>query len=96
MPIWTAPPRKPGLGRIVHYRGRVGRLAVRAAVVTATLDSLIPDGVVAGDVPALDDAMHVHLWVFTPGGGFSEFNVPYSPPRPGGITPGCWCWPPRD
>ncbi len=94
---------QPTLGRIVHYRGRQGLLAPRAAIVTATLDSLDPRGVASGDVPALDSADHVHLWVFTPGdkGGFAEYNVPHGVPSDGEeaaagmIPPGTWCWPPR-
>lgn len=81
----------PTLGRIVHYRGKQGRMAMRAAIVTGTIDSLDPDGIASGDVPALDSEHHVHLWVFTPGasGGFPEFNV--GP----GDEPGQWAWPPR-
>lgn len=93
----------PTLGRIVHYRGKQGLLAPRAAIVTATQDSLDPRGVAAGEVPALDSDQHVHLWVFTPGamGGFAEFNVPRGAPpgdkeaTAGTIPPGTWCWPPR-
>lgn len=64
---------------------------MRAAIVTADTSTLDPRGVESGDVPALDDDYHVHLWVFTPGaqGGFAEFNVPE------GTDPGCWSWPPR-
>lgn len=92
---------KPTLGRIVHYRGKRGRLAMRAAIVTGTVDSVTADGIESGDVPALDSPEHVHLWVFTPGtsGGFPEFNVPCGEPfesQPGQeIPPGSWCWPPR-
>lgn len=93
----------PTLGRIVHYRGRLGHQAPRAAIVTATQDSLDPRGVASGDVPALTSPEHVHLWVFTPGdrGGFPEFNVPrgpaadVQPTTAGTIPPGTWCWPPR-
>jgi hypothetical protein len=82
---------KPTLGRIVHYRGKQGYQAMRAAIVTGTVDSLDPRGVEAGAVPALDSNQHVHLWVFTPGdkGGFPEYNVPP------GDGPGEWTWPPR-
>lgn len=90
---------KPSLGRILHYRGNQGRMAYRAAIVTATVASLDPDGVDSGDVPALDDDMHVHLWVYTPGmsGGFPEFNVPHGGELTDAqdIPPGSWCWPPR-
>ena len=94
---------KPTLGRIVHYRGKQGLLAARAAIVTATVDTLDQRGVEAGHVPALDSDEHVHLWVFTPGeqGGFPEFNVPRGEASDeesataGTIPPGTWCWPPR-
>ncbi|WUI00220.1 hypothetical protein OHR68_43260 [Spirillospora sp. NBC_00431] len=89
---------KPTLGRIVHYRGKQGRLAMRAAIVTGTVDSLDPDGIASGEVPALDDEQHVHLWVFTPGssGGFPEFNVPQARHADDGVIPaGTWDWPPR-
>lgn len=94
---------RPTLGRIVHYRGKQGLLAPRAAIVTATVDSLDPRGVASGEVPALDSAEHVHLWVFTPGdkGGFAEYNVPRGAAPAGEaetahyIPPGTWCWPPR-
>lgn len=100
---------KPTLGRIVHYRGKQGLLAPRAAIVTATVDSLDPRGVEAGQVPALSSDEHVHLWVYTPAasgpnaatGGFPEFDVPRGAPAEGEeatagtIPPGSWCWPPR-
>ncbi|TDB88365.1 hypothetical protein E1264_11835 [Actinomadura sp. KC216] len=90
---------KPTLGRIVHYRGKQGLTAMRAAIVTATTATLDPRGVEAGQVPALDSDEHVHLWVFTPGeqGGFAEFNVPRGEaPDPGEeIPPGSWGWPSR-
>lgn len=93
----------PTLARIVHYRGKQGLRAPRAAIVTATVDSLDPRGVESGDVPGLDSPDHVHLWVFTPGaqGGFAEFNVPRGEAADGEeatagtIPPGTWCWPPR-
>lgn len=84
----------PALGRIVHYRGREGLKTVRAAVITATVDTLDPRGVAAGTVDGLDSPQHVHLHVFTPGrDGFPETNVPYSPGRGGTPEPGCWAWP---
>jgi len=95
--------QKPTIGRIVHYRGKQGLLAPRAAIVTATVDSLDPRGVESGEVPALADDQHVHLWVFGPGVscGFAEFDVPRGEaadgqqPTAGTIPPGTWCWPPR-
>ncbi|WP_113705376.1 hypothetical protein [Nonomuraea lactucae] len=82
---------RPTTGRIVRYRGEQGLHAIRAAIVTADVETLDPEGVRLGAVPPLDSAFHVHLWVFTPGqqGGFHEYNV--SP----GAEPGCWFWPPR-
>lgn len=96
-------PAAPTLGETVHYRGKQGLLAARTAVVIATTASLDPRGVASGDVPALDDAFHVHLWVYTPSvqGGFVEFNVPMGhspdgePTTVDTIPPGSWCWPPR-
>ncbi|MFG3438340.1 hypothetical protein ACGF0J_13945 [Nonomuraea sp. NPDC047897] len=81
--------RIPVIGDIVRYRGKQGLHAVRAAIVTADVTTLDPEGVKLGAVPALDDESHVHLWVFTPGqvGGFHEFNV--GP----GTEPGTWHWP---
>ncbi|GAA5046522.1 hypothetical protein HNP84_009737 [Thermocatellispora tengchongensis] len=81
--------RIPVTGDIVRYRGKQGLHAVRAAIVTADVTTLDPRGVEVGAVPALDDAFHVHLWVFTPGqlGGFHEFNIPP------GEDPGTWHWP---
>lgn len=90
----------PSLGRIVHFRGKQGLLAPRAAIVTATVDSLDPRGVESGEVPALDSPEHVHLWVFTPG-ALGGFDVPRGDaadgrePTAGTIPPGAWCWPPR-
>lgn len=100
---------KPTLGRIVHYRGKQGLHAMRAAIVTATVDTLDSRGVEAGQVPPLSSDQHVHLWVFTPAaagvnagtGGFPEFDVPRGEPdgaepgTAGTIPPGTWCWPPR-
>lgn len=83
------------LGRIVHYRGREGLQTLRAALVTATVDTLDPRGAAAGTVAALDSPQHVHLQVFTPGrDGFPELNVPYGPGRDGTPEPGSWAWPP--
>jgi hypothetical protein len=85
----------PSLGRIVHYRGRHGVNAMRAAIVTATVNSLDETNVASGNVPGLTSDTHVHLWVFTPGmfGGFPEFDVPMSESTE--VAPGSWCWPPR-
>jgi hypothetical protein len=67
------------LGRVVIYRSRTGRYDV-PAIVTATTDTLDPQGVelyhatnCGKGVPPLDDqvdssdAQHVHLTVLTPG-----------------------------
>jgi hypothetical protein len=83
---------KPTTCRIVRYRGKYGHRAPRAAIVTADVHTLDPRGVESGAVPPLSSDMHVHLWVFTPGGsaGFAEHDV--AP----GDGPGEWSWPPRD
>lgn len=88
---------KPTTGRILRYRGKQGFNAVRAAIVTADVETLDPRGVESGVIPALDSDEHVHLWVFTPGesGGFTEYNVPHGEAVDGSIPPGTWDWPPR-
>lgn len=82
---------RPTLGRIVHYRGKIGYNARRAAIVVGTVDNLDPRGVTAGEVPSLDDEQHVHLMVLTPSdrGFFMEYNI--GP----GAGPGQWQWPER-
>jgi len=57
---------KPTIGRIVIYRSRTGAYSV-PAVITATVDTLAPAGVAAGNVPDLTSENHVHLTVLTPG-----------------------------
>lgn len=87
----------PTLGRIVHYRGKQGVQAMRAAIVVVDWDSWVR----GGDIPDLDDEGHVHLWVFSPNdqGGFMEYNVKQANPdvlhADGKINPGTWTWPAR-
>lgn len=57
---------KPSIGRVVWYRSRTGKYTV-PAIVTATTETLAPEGVEAGLIPALTDEQHVHLTVFSPG-----------------------------
>jgi hypothetical protein len=57
---------KPTLGRVVHYRSKTGRYTLAADVI-GTVNSLAPEGVAAGFVPALSTSEHVHLLVKTPG-----------------------------
>lgn len=59
-------PERPTLGRIVHYRSRTAKYTL-AAIVSATVDTLYRVGVEEGNLPDLDDDMHIHLAVFTPG-----------------------------
>lgn len=89
-------PGTPSLGDVVLYRGKQGVLAMRAAIVTGTVESLDPINVDVGNVRALTSDEHVHLWVFTPGesGGFAEFDVPRGEPVDGCIPPGSWRLPP--
>lgn len=56
----------PTIGRIVHYRSRTGKYDV-AAIVTATVNQLNPEGVEAGAVPPLSGPDYVHLQVLSPG-----------------------------
>lgn len=65
-PLIFAGMMKPTLGRIVLYRSRTGNYDC-AAIVTATKDTLDPEGVRMGHVPELSSEHHVHLTVFTPG-----------------------------
>lgn len=68
----------PTIGRLVIYRSRTGNYSC-PAIVTATTETLWPEGVERGDVPALDGPQHVHLHVLTPGeqGSYQEHNVPF-------------------
>ncbi len=63
-----AAPAIPGLTitRMVKYRSKTGNYDL-PAVVTATTETLDPEGVDLGHVPPLTDASHVHLTVFTCG-----------------------------
>lgn len=80
---------KPSLGRIVHYVGKQGVNAKRAAIVTCTVDEF-HEGT---ELAPLSSDTHVHLHVLTPGprGFFVEDDIPYSE----GGEPGTWSWPPR-
>lgn len=57
---------KPTIGRIVHYRSRTGKYTV-PAIITATKETLNPEGVKGGFIEDLSSDTHVHLTVFTPG-----------------------------
>lgn len=69
---------RPRLADMVVYRGKLGLQTHRAAVVTATVDTLDERGVAAGEIQALSSPGHVHLWVFGAGGldSFAEYDVP--------------------
>ncbi len=86
---------RPTIGRIVLYRGKLGMHAMRAALISCTVDTLEPDGVAGGMIQSLNDQDHVHLHVFTPSslGFFVEYNVPLATGSE--IQPGEWAWPPR-
>lgn len=89
-------PILPTIGRVVHYRGKFGLHAMRAAIVTCTQETLIPEGVATGQIPDLDSPTHVHLCVFTPSEeapAFTEYNVPQATGTE--INPGEWAWPVR-
>lgn len=90
--------------RMVFYRGKLGVKAVNPAMIVTTVDNLEQAAVDAGDIPALDSAMHVHLRVFSagPDGGYTEYNVPHvslvEDPEmhdkwPEGPATGTWAWP---
>lgn len=94
----------PAIGRIVHYRGKLGAMAIQPATIVTTTDTLEPGPVEAGDIPDLDTDMHVHLRVMTASepGGYTEYNVPHvsdvaepdlHPNWPEGPGAGTWAWP---
>lgn len=62
----TIKPLRPQIGDVVLYRSRTGKYTV-PAIITATADTLNPEGVKAGHVPALSSEWNVHLQVFSPG-----------------------------
>lgn len=57
---------KPTIGRIVLYRSRSLLGYTVPAIITATADTLHPEGVEAGHVPPLTGEDHVHLHVLSP------------------------------
>lgn len=71
--------QRPSLGRQVVYRSNTGNYDLTATI-TATEDTLWPEGVERGDVPPLTSKDHVHLHVFTPGAlvHYQEHDVPLS------------------
>ena len=81
----------PTLGRIVLYRGKLGRQLWRPAIVVCTRWDLDPEGVEAGEIPDITGDNNVHLHVFTPSerGFFTEYDVAF------GDEPGNWRWPLR-
>ncbi len=81
---------RPALGDIVLHRGRLGRHVMRAAIVSCTTENLSPEGVAAGDIPALSSPTHVHLHVLTPSDKviLMEYDVPLAT---GHVQPGEWC-----
>lgn len=92
----------PSPGRIVFYRAKEGVKAIQPAIITTVVDTLEAAGVEADPTLALDDFMHVHLQVFTVGGGYVEKNVPHvgqvddpelHPEFPEGPATGTWAWP---
>lgn len=86
---------KPTIGRIVIYRSKTGNYSC-PAIITATHETLWPEGVERGDVPALSSSEHVHLHVFTPGAqeAYPEFDVPFDSTEDyGEPAPGSWSWP---
>ncbi len=77
------------------YRGKQGYQALRAAVISCTVDTLDPRGVEQGAIPPLTDETRVHLNVFTPSNlmMFVEYDVPQAEGEDPG--PGEWAWPKR-
>lgn len=84
---------RPTIGRVVHYRSKMGLHYSVPAIVTAVKDSIDPEGVRLGGLPDIEVDTEAHLFVMSPGekGHYTEFNVPYSEAP----VPGTWAWPPR-
>jgi hypothetical protein len=86
----TAPPM---LGRTVTYRSRTGKYDV-PAIITATIDTLSPEGVAAGGTKPITGRDRVHLTVFTPGlpgkrADAKDFEVESEHPRSENVA-GCY------
>ena len=83
------------IARSVIYRSRTGKYDV-PAIVTATVDTLAPDGVKLYEetggkkgVPPLSSPDHVHLTVLTPGiPGFDVAEAEFQTPRQHGPDKG--------
>lgn len=92
----SGPGPVPTLGRIVLYKSRGATGYVVPAVVTATADTLEPEGVATGQVWPIEGDRNVHLHVLTPGNKvqYQEANVPQAS-DPSDPEPGSWFWPPR-
>jgi hypothetical protein len=58
--------KPPKLSKSVIYRSRTGSYSV-PAIINCNVDSIDPEGVRLGHVPALTEFDAVHLTVFTPG-----------------------------
>lgn len=86
----------PTIDRIVIYRSKRNPYDL-PAIVTATVDSLWPDGVASGQVPPLSSPTHVHLHVLSPGAesSYREHDVPFDEARDAHVPPGTWRWPAR-
>lgn len=81
-------PQRPTLGRIVIFQD--DRARPRAAVVTATVDTLDE----SEQLPVLTSPDHVHLTVLAPTGSRTEWNVPLST-RTEAHPSKTWRWPER-
>lgn len=67
----TAASQQPTIGRIVIYQDRLGP---RAAVITATVDTVNEEE----QLPKLSSESHVHLTVFVPSAPRPQWDVPLS------------------
>lgn len=86
---------RPALGDIVLYRGKFGLHAFRAAIVSCTVETLMREGVQAGEIADLDSDTHVHLHVLTPSDTMilMEYNIPLAVGAE--VQPGEWAPLPR-
>lgn len=73
--------QRPVPSEVVMYQndGRGGFSYAVPAMVSVTLENLVPEAVERKLLSGLDSEWHAHLVVFGPGSVYFEQNVPYDP-----------------
>lgn len=79
--VYLYNPGPPIPSEIVMYQNdeRGGFGYAVPAMVSVTLENLVPEAVERNLLSGLDSAWHAHLVVFGPGSVYFEQNVPYDP-----------------